>query len=151
MTYGYAYVATVAMGANKQQLIRAFTEAESYDGPSLIIAYAPCINHGIKQGMGKSQAEEKRAVQCGYWPLYRYNPALKAEKKNPFMLDSKKPDGSLREFLAGEVRFASLQKTFPDEAKKLHTQLEKEIHERYESLKALADEPFDREDGRKAA
>jgi pyruvate-ferredoxin/flavodoxin oxidoreductase len=151
MTYGYAYVATVAMGANKQQLIKAFTEAESYDGPSLIIAYAPCINHGIKQGMGKSQAEEKRAVQCGYWPLYRCNPALKAERKNPFMLDSRKPDGSLREFLAGEVRYASLQKTFPDEAKKLHAQLEKEIHERYESLKALADESFIKEDERKAA
>lgn len=139
MTYGYVYVASVAMGANKQQLIKALTEAEGYDGPSLILAYAPCINHGIKQGMGKSQEEEKRAVQCGYWPLYRYNPALKAGGNNPFSLDSKKPDGSLREFLGGEVRYASLQKTFPDEAKKLHARLEQEVNQRYESFKDLAD------------
>ena len=151
MTYGYVYVASVAMGANKQQLIKALTEAESYDGPSLIIAYAPCINHGIKQGMGKSQEEEKRAVQCGYWPLYRYNPSLKVEGKNPFSLDSRKPDGSLREFIGGEVRYASLEKTFPDEAKKLHDRLEQEINQRYETLKDMADKPFQEKNDKKAA
>jgi pyruvate-ferredoxin/flavodoxin oxidoreductase len=139
MTYGYVYVASVAMGANKQQLIKALTEAESYDGPSLIVGYAPCINHGIKKGMGKSQEEEKLAVQSGYWPLYRYNPMLKAEGQNPFILDSRPPDGSLQEFLAGEVRYASLQQSFPDEAKRLHTRLENEFNERYESFKIKAD------------
>ncbi|MCJ7617405.1 MAG: pyruvate:ferredoxin (flavodoxin) oxidoreductase [Desulfobacterales bacterium] len=139
MTYGYVYVASVAMGANKQQLIKALTEAESYNGPSLIVGYAPCINHGIKKGMGKSQEEEKLAVQSGYWPLYRYNPALKAEGQNPFILDSRQPDGSFKEFLAGEVRYASLQQSFPDEAKKLHTRLENEFNERYESFKLKAD------------
>jgi pyruvate-ferredoxin/flavodoxin oxidoreductase len=139
MTYGYVYVASVSMGANKQQLMKAFVEAESYDGPSLILAYSPCINHGIKKGMSKSQEESKLAVQSGYWPLYRYNPTLKAEGKNPFILDSGKPDGTLQEFLAGEVRYASLQKSFPDEAKRLHAQLEKEYNERYEALKLMAD------------
>jgi pyruvate-ferredoxin/flavodoxin oxidoreductase len=108
MTYGYVYVANVAMGANKQQTLKAFSEAESYDGPSLIMAYAPCINHGIKKGMGKAQEETKLAVESGYWPLYRYNPNLKDEGKNPFVLDSKEPDGSLQNFLSGEVRYAAL-------------------------------------------
>jgi len=139
MTYGYVYVASVGMGANKQQLIKALAEAEAYNGPSLIMAYAPCISHGIKKGMGKTQEETKLAVQAGYWPLYRYNPTLKAEGKNPFVLDSKEPDGSLREFLAGEVRYASLEKIFPEEAKKLHTRLENEFNERYRALKQLAD------------
>ncbi|MDO9566898.1 MAG: pyruvate:ferredoxin (flavodoxin) oxidoreductase [Candidatus Desulfaltia sp.] len=139
MTYGYVYVANVAMGANKQQLVKAFTEAEGYNGPSLIMAYSPCINHGIKKGMGRSQEEAKLAVQCGYWPLYRYNPLLKAEEKNPFILDSKKPDGNLQEFLSGEVRYASLQKTFPEESKRLTVLLEKEYMERYENLKLIAD------------
>ena len=130
---------------------KAFTEAEGYDGPSLIIAYAPCINHGIKLGMGKSQQEEKRAVQCGYWPLYRHNPALKAEGKNPFSLDYRKPDGSLREFLGGEVRYASLQNTFPDEAKKLHHRLEQEINQRFEFLKDLADKHVLEKNDKKAA
>jgi pyruvate-ferredoxin/flavodoxin oxidoreductase len=151
MTYGYVYVASVAMGANKRQLIKALTEAESYDGPSVIIAYAPCINHGIKQGMGKSQEEEKRAVQCGYWPLYRYNPALEAEGKNPFRLDYRKPDGSLREFLSGEVRYASLEKTFPEKARILQDQLEQEINHRYQSLKDLAGRHVLKEDDKKAA
>jgi len=140
MTYGYVYVASVAMGANKQQLVKALTEAESYPGPALIIGYAPCINHGIKRGMGKSQEEEKLAVQCGYWPLYRYNPALKQKGQNPFILDSKKPDGSLRQFLAGEVRYASLQMTFPEESKELTARLEKEVMERYERMKRLAEQ-----------
>ncbi|MEN8690378.1 MAG: pyruvate:ferredoxin (flavodoxin) oxidoreductase, partial [Desulfobacterales bacterium] len=119
MSYGYVYVASVAMGANKQQLVKAVAEAEAYNGPSLILAYSPCINHGIMRGMGHSQDEEKLAVQSGYWPLYRYNPQLKAEGKNPFTLDSKEPDGSLDTFLAGEVRYASLKRVFPDEAERL--------------------------------
>jgi pyruvate-ferredoxin/flavodoxin oxidoreductase len=142
MTYGYVYVASVGMGANKQQLIKAFTEAESYDGPSLIMAYAPCINHGIKKGMGKTQEETDLAVKCGYWPLYRYSPMLKAEGKNPFVLDSKDPDGSLQVFLAGEVRYAALQKMFPDEAKKLHTRLEGEFADRYTALKRKAETAY---------
>ncbi|BBO82799.1 pyruvate synthase [Desulfosarcina ovata subsp. sediminis] len=142
MTYGYVYVANVGMGANKQQLVKAFTEAEGYDGPSLIMAYAPCINHGIKKGMGKSQEETNLAVKSGYWPLYRYNPLLTAEGKNPFVLDSKEPDGSLQEFLAGEVRYAALQKLFPEEAQKLHTRLEAEFTARYAKLKEMAEAEF---------
>ena len=139
MTYGYVYVASVSMGASKQQLLKAFVEAENYDGPSLIMAYSPCINHGIKKGMGKSQEEAKLAVLSGYWPLYRYNPLLKQENKNPFTLDSKAPDGSLQEFLSGEVRYASLQKTFPEESKKLTARLEEEYNNRYAALKLKAD------------
>jgi len=139
MTYGYVYVANVAMGANKQQLIKALTEAEAYDGPSLIMGYASCINHGIKKGMGKSQEEMKLAVQSGYWPLYRYNPSLKDQGKNPFILDSKEPDGSLQEFLSGEVRYAMLEKAFPEESKRLRVQIETEFMERYKALKLLAD------------
>jgi pyruvate-ferredoxin/flavodoxin oxidoreductase len=139
MSYGYIYVASVAMGANKQQLLKALVEAESYDGPALILAYAPCINQGILAGMGKSQEEEKLAVQSGYWPLYRYNPALKAEGKNPFILDSKKPDGSLQKFLEGEIRYGSLKRTFPEEAKKLHAELEEQFNARYEELALMAD------------
>ena len=138
MTYGYVYVANVGMGANKQQLIKALTEAESYDGPSLIMAYSPCINHGIKKGMGKGQEETKLAVESGYWPLYRYNPVLREEGKNPFILDSKAPDGTFQEFLSGEVRYASLQKTFPEESKKLSARLEKEYNDRYEAMKLKA-------------
>ena len=139
MTYGYVYVASVAMGANKNQLMKAVVEAEGYDGPSIIFGYAPCINHGIKRGMGKSQEEEKLAVQSGYWPLYRYNPLLAEEGKNPFILDSKEPDGTIQEFLSGEIRYASLEKAFPEESKKLRTQIEKEYLDRYESLKLMAD------------
>ena len=139
MSYGYVYVASVSMGANKQQLMKAFVEAESYDGPSLILAYSPCINQGIMVGMGKSQEESKLAVQSGYWPLYRFNPDLKKEGQNPFILDSKKPDGSLRKFMEGEIRFASLQRTFPEEAKKLHAELEVQFNHRYEELALMAD------------
>ncbi len=139
MSYGYIYVASVSMGANKQQLMKALVEAESYDGPSLIIAYCPCINQGIMAGMGKAQEEEKLAVQSGYWPLYRYNPALKAEGKNPFILDSKKPDGSLAKFLDGEIRYASLKRTFPEEAERLHSTLVEEFNKRYEELALMAD------------
>jgi pyruvate-ferredoxin/flavodoxin oxidoreductase len=140
MTYGYVYVANIGMGANKNQAMKALLEAEAYDGPSLIMAYAPCINHGIKKGMGKTQEETRLAVASGYWPLYRYNPNLKAEGKIPFVLDSKEPDGSLKEFLSGEVRYASLKQLFPDEANRLHTQLEKEFAERYLRLKQLAEQ-----------
>jgi pyruvate-ferredoxin/flavodoxin oxidoreductase len=138
ISYGYIYVASVAMGANKNQLMKALAEAEAYNGPSLIIAYSPCINQGILAGMGKTQAEEDLAVKSGYWPLYRYNPALKAEGKNPFSLDCKKPDGSIRDFLAGEIRYASLKKTFPEEAARLDAMLEEYVNERYATLAGLA-------------
>ena len=138
MTYGYVYVASVAMGANKNQLIKALSEAESYQGPSLIIAYSPCINHGID--MGKSQNEQKLAVESGYWPLYRYNPKLKEEGKNPFILDSKDPKGNFREFLMGEVRYSSLVKTFPENAKTLFQKAEGEMRERYDIYKRMAEQ-----------
>ncbi len=139
MTYGYVYVASVSMGANKQQMMKSMLEAESYDGPSLIIAYSPCINHGIKKGMGKAQEESKIAVECGYWPLYRYNPMLKAEGKNALSLDYKAPDGHLQEFLSGEVRYATLEKSFPEESKKLRAVIEEEYNARYERLKKQAE------------
>ena len=135
MTYGYVYVANVSMGANKQQLIKALVEAEAHNGPSLIMAYSPCINHGIRKGMGKSQEEAKLAVQCGYWPLYRFDPARTARGENPLMLDSKEPDGTLKGFLIGEVRYAALQKSFPQEAELLHQRLEAECLQRYETLR----------------
>jgi pyruvate-ferredoxin/flavodoxin oxidoreductase len=103
------------------------------------MAYAPCINHGIKKGMGKSQEETKLAVECGYWPLYRYNPGLKQAGKNPFILDSKEPNGQLQEFLAGEVRYASLKKSFPEEAKRLDVELEKQYRQRYAAMKLKAE------------
>ena len=139
MSYGYVYVTSVAMGANKNQLVKALKEAESYPGPSLIIAYAPCINHGIKAGMGKSQEEEKLAVESGYWPLYRYDPRLAEEGKNPFQLDYKEPDGTIHDFLMREVRYAALTKTFPEEAKKLHKQLEESVVSKYKAYKAMAE------------
>jgi pyruvate-ferredoxin/flavodoxin oxidoreductase len=137
-TYGYIYVAQVAMGANHNQLIKAFAEAEAYQGPSLIIAYAPCINHGIKAGMKYSQLEAKKAVESGYWQLYRYNPQLKEENKNPFILDSKEPTSCFQDFILGEVRYASLLKTFPEAADKLFARAEKEAKERFETYKRLA-------------
>ena len=109
-SYGYVYVAQVAMGADKNQFLKAVKEAESYHGPSLIICYAPCINHGLKKGMGKTQENEKLAVECGYWQLYRFNPELKAKGENPFVLDSKDPTGSFRDFIMDQVRYASLAK-----------------------------------------
>ena len=139
MTYEYVYVASVAMGSNKNQMIKAFKEAESYQGPSIIIAYAPCINHGIKAGMGKTQTEEKLAVESGYWPLYRYDPRLAEENKNPFQLDSKEPDGTLHDFIMGEVRYNTLTKSFPEEAKKLHNKLKEDVFVRYKKYKAMAE------------
>jgi pyruvate-ferredoxin/flavodoxin oxidoreductase len=138
MTYGYVYVAQISMGADKNQTLKAIEEAEAYNGPSLIIAYAPCINHGIKAGMSVTQAEMKKAVDCGYWTLYRFNPTLKEEGKNPFILDSKEPQGDFREFLLGEIRYAALQKAFPDKAEELFVKTEKDAKERYESYKRLA-------------
>lgn len=139
MSYGYVYVAQVAMGANQAQFLNVLREAEAYDGPSLIIAYAPCINHGLKAGMGKSQAEEKAAVECGYWHLYRYNPTLIEEGKNPFTLDSKEPDWSkFQSFIKGEVRYASLMKAFPAEAEELFNKTEEFAKIRLESYKRLA-------------
>ena len=139
MSYGYVYVAQVAMGANQAQFLNAIKEAEAHDGPSLIIAYAPCINHGLKAGMGKSQREEKLAVECGYWHLYRFNPALEAEGKNPFTLDSKEPDWSkFQEFIKGEVRYASLLKTFPNEAGELFALTEEFAKLRLASYKRMA-------------
>ena len=138
MSYGYVYVAQVAMGANQAQYLKAVREAEAYHGPSIIIAYAPCINHGIKAGMGKTQAEEKKAVQAGYWHLYRFNPELEEQGKNPFILDSKEPDWSeFKNFLLGEVRYASLQKSFPEEAKILFEVAEKDAKWRYNSYRRL--------------
>ncbi len=133
-TYGYVYVAQVAMGADQAQCLKAIREAEAYDGPSLVIAYAPCINHGLKKGMGKSQAEEDAAVKCGYWHLWRFNPALEAEGKNPFTLDSKEPDWSgFQEYLKGEVRFASVMKQYPAEAADLFNACEEMAKKRYQS------------------
>jgi pyruvate-ferredoxin/flavodoxin oxidoreductase len=139
MSYGYIYVATISMGANKNQTLKALLEAERYPGPSLIIAYAPCINQGIKKGMGKTQEEMKLAVESGYWPIFRFNPQLTHEGKNPFTLDSKQPDGSLQEFLSGEVRFAALEKSFPEESKRLRAALGEEVEEKYAMLKMMAD------------
>ena len=137
MSYGYVYVASVAMGANKNQLLKAVREAESYRGPSLIIAYSPCINHGIN--MGLTQEEEKRAVDAGYWLLYRYNPMLKDEGKNPLILDSKEPKADFKEFLMGEVRYSSLTRTFPENAKTLFQKAEEDVKERYTFYKKMAE------------
>ena len=140
MSYGYVYVAQVAMGASPVQYMNAIKEAEAYDGPSLIIAYAPCINHGLKAGMGLSQKEEKLAVDCGYWHLYRFNPDLAEQGKNPFSLDSKEPDWTkFQDFLKGEVRFASLYKLFPDKAEELLQKTEEFAKIRLETYKKLAD------------
>ena len=119
-TYGYVYVAQIAMGADHAQTLKAIREAEAWHGPSIIIAYAPCINHGLKAkgGMGKSQAEEKKAVECGYWHLWRFNPALIEEGKNPFSLDSKEPNwANFHDFLLGEVRYLSVKKAYPNEGR----------------------------------
>ncbi|MDY4948861.1 MAG: pyruvate:ferredoxin (flavodoxin) oxidoreductase [Clostridium cadaveris] len=138
MSYGYVYVAQIAMGADKNQTIKAITEAEAYDGPSLIIAYSTCINQGLKGGMTLSQEEQKRAVDCGYWALYRYNPMLKSEGKNPFSLDSKEPKADFKEFLMSEVRYAALAKTFPEIADKLFEKTEEDAKERLETYKKMA-------------
>jgi pyruvate-ferredoxin/flavodoxin oxidoreductase len=138
MSYGYVYVAQIAMGADKNQTLKAIAEAEAYPGPSLIIAYAPCINHGMKVGMGCSQLEAKRAVDSGYWALYRYNPQLEASGKNPFIMDSKEPTMAFREFLMGEVRYSSLKKQFPETAEALFQKTEQDAKARLNTYKRLA-------------
>ena len=137
MTYGYVYVAQVAMGANMNQTLKAIAEAEAYHGPSLIIGYAPCEMHSIKGGMTNCQGEMKKAVECGYWNLFRFNPALKAEGKNPFTLDSKAPAGGYQEFLMNEARYSSLTRSFPDRAKELFALNEETAKARYEKLLRL--------------
>jgi pyruvate-ferredoxin/flavodoxin oxidoreductase len=135
-TYGYVYVAQIAMGADHAQTLKAIREAEAWHGPSIIIAYAPCINHGLKAkgGMGKSQAEEKKAVECGYWHLWRYNPALAEEGKNPFSLDSKEPNwANFHDFLLGEARYLSVKKAYPNEAEELIAEAQKMAQLRYKT------------------
>ncbi len=138
MSYGYVYVAQVAMGADPGQTLRAIREAEAYNGPSLVICYCPCIEHGPKAGMGLSQLEEKKAVEAGYWHLYRYNPALREQGKNPFVLDSKAPTGDFREFILGENRYASLALSFPEKAEPLYAKAESDAKERLRSYQNLA-------------
>jgi pyruvate-ferredoxin/flavodoxin oxidoreductase len=148
MTYGYVYVAQVAMGANQAQYLKALREAEAYPGPSIIIAYSPCINHGLRAGMGNTQDEEKRAVEAGYWSLFRYNPLLENEKKNPFQLDSKEPDWSkFQEFLNGEVRYTSLKKSFPEEAEQLFAAAEENAKWRHNSYIRMAGMDFFQSEG----
>jgi len=139
MSYGYVYVTQISMGANMNHTIKAITEAEAYKGPSLIICYAPCVNHGIKTGMGTSIAQEKKAVESGYWHLYRYNPSLKREGKNPFLLDSKEPEKPFRDFILGEVRFSQIQRSFPEIAEELYIKAEKDALERYKTYKRLSE------------
>ena len=142
-TYGYVYCAQVAMGADQAQTLKAFREAEAYDGPSLIIAYSPCLNHGLKAGMGHAQEEERRAVECGYWHLWRYNPVLEEEGKNPFSLDSKQPDWSkFQDFLKGEVRYASVMKQYPNEAEELFKAAQANALWRYNNYRRLAQQQW---------
>ena len=140
MSYGYVYVAQVAMGADPAQTLKAIREAEAYDGPSIVICYCPCIEHGMKASMGLSQIEEKKAVECGYWHLYRYDPRLKEEGKNPFQLDSKAPTGDFQQFLMGENRYASLKLSFPEKADALYHKAANDAKERYEGYVKLAKE-----------
>ena len=142
MSYGYVYVAQIAMGANMNQTIKTIVEAENYKGPSIIIAYAPCVSHGIKTGMGTSIFEEKRAVEAGYWHLYRFNPSLKDEGKNPFILESKEPTTPFKEFIHGEVRYSQLMNVFPDIAEEMFDTAEKHAKERYKRYKSLSEQSF---------
>ena len=143
MTYGNVYVAQVSMGADKNQVIKAIQEAESYPGPSLIIAYAPCISHGLKEGMGRTTANQDQAVKCGYWHLYRYNPRLREEGKNPFILDSKEPKESFRDFIMAQVRYSALAKQFPEQAEELFALTEEFAKERYAEYKRLANQSYE--------
>jgi pyruvate-ferredoxin/flavodoxin oxidoreductase len=143
MSYGYVYVAQVAMGASNSQYLKAIREAEAYPGPSLIIAYSPCINHGLKASMGRTQQEEKLAVECGYWSLFRHNPLLEAEGKNPFVVDSNAPDWSkFQNFLNGEVRYTSLKKAFPEVADELFKAAEENAKWRYNGYKRMAAQDY---------
>jgi pyruvate-ferredoxin/flavodoxin oxidoreductase len=143
ISYGYAYVAQVALGSSQSQFFNAIKEAEAYRGPSIIIAYSPCINHGISEGMGRTQHQEKFAVESGYWTNYRYNPLLEQEGKNPFTLDSKEPDWNLfQKFINSEVRYTSLKKSFPKEAEELFAIAEENAKWRYKQYKRLAESQF---------
>ncbi|MDO4481567.1 MAG: pyruvate:ferredoxin (flavodoxin) oxidoreductase [Bacillota bacterium] len=142
MTYGYVYVAQVGMGSDYNQFIKAVTEAELYDGPSIIIAYAPCVNHGIKKGMNKAQENIRDAVECGYWHLYRFNPSLKEQGKHPFILDSKEPSESFRDFILNQVRYSSLKSEFPDKANEMFSLAERNARERYETYVKLLEGQF---------
>ncbi|MCL1951992.1 MAG: thiamine pyrophosphate-dependent enzyme, partial [Oscillospiraceae bacterium] len=137
MSYGYVYVAQVAMGADYNQCLKAFAEAEGYPGPSVIIAYAPCINHGIKGGMGNGMAEEDAAVKAGYWHLFRFDPRLKAQGKNPFQLDSKAPSADYRAFIESEVRYSSLKRAFPDKADTLFDLSAQQAKDKWELLERM--------------
>ena len=139
-TYGYIYVAQVCMGANPEHVIKCLKEAAAHKGPSIVIAYAPCINHGLSKGMSKAMDEGKAAVECGFWPLFRYNPDVEAEGKNPFSLDSAAPNGKLQEYMMGETRFASLTRTFPEIAERLFAEAEDFTNKRYEKYRKLADQ-----------
>ena len=138
MTYGYVYVAQVAMGYDQAQTLKALREAESYPGPAIVICYCPCLEQHIKAGMSCTQDEMKKAVECGYWHLYRYDPRRKAEGKNPFQLDSKEPTGDFQQFLLGENRYASLQLAFPEKAQELYAKAARDAKERLESYQRLA-------------
>jgi pyruvate-ferredoxin/flavodoxin oxidoreductase len=141
MSYGYVYVAQIAMGADKNHTLKAIAEAEAYPGPSLIIAYAPCVSHGIQGGMGQSQAQAKRAVEAGYWSLYRYNPQLKEQGKNPFVLDSKEPTAGFQEFINSEVRYSALRRQFPEAAQELFDKAERDAKDRLSTYRRLAVNP----------
>ena len=152
MTYGYVYVASIAMGADKNQALKAFLEAEAHKGPSIVIAYAPCINQGIRKGMGKSMEEAKLAVETGYWPLFRFNPDLKSQGKNPLTIDSKAPAGDFQGFLGGEVRYAALEKMHPEMSLRYRTEMEAAYKKRFKELEYLAAMPvFDGPAGAGAA
>jgi len=138
MSYGYVYVAQIAMGADMNQTLKAISEAEAYPGPSIVICYAPCEMHGVKGGMANCQAEMKKAVQAGYWQMFRYNPALKAEGKNPFTLDSKEPTASYIDFIKSETRYARLAQSFPERAEALFAQAEAKAKEKYDRLVKLS-------------
>ena len=138
MSYGYVYVAQIAMGADRSQTLKAIAEAEAYPGPSLVIAYAPCVSHGIQGGMRYSQEQAKKAVESGYWHLYRYNPELKEQGTNPFVLDSKEPTASFQEFLKTEVRYSGLMRQFPATAQVLFDKAERDARDRLDTYKRLA-------------
>lgn len=143
MSYGHVYVAQIAMGANMNHVIKAIAEAEAYKGPSVIICYAPCVSHGIKTGMGTSVVQEKKAVEAGYWHLYRYDPRLKAQGKNPFIMDSKEPKASFREFIEGEIRYSQIMNTFPEIADGLFTEAEKHARDRYDTYRRLSEMQYE--------
>ena len=142
MSYKNVYVAQVAIGADMNQLLKVLLEAEAYDGPSIIIAYATCINHGLKEGMGKSMDNMRQAVECGYWHLYRYNPLLIKEGKNPFILDSKKPKNNFREYLMKQIRYSSLLKTSPEIAEELFLAAQENAEEKYRVYEKMAEGLF---------